>query len=204
MISIPAIAYALAISFMGLAFFLAAENTIISAEVLSSLSGASVISSACIAFSTTALEMCFASWLMKEDSMLSIRDQLHKNPARTCSRLFFGGLGLSLVYHFDVSTTYRHPQFHHENLYFFWVVVCFFVFGPEIILCVGWWLWNKARDEETKMMAATNHKAAENAFRRAERLRLVDMAKAAGNAHAESRAASRWGPGSQSDQRKAP
>lgn len=199
MISIPALAYALAYAFIGLALALAAENTIISAEVLHSVSGASVIASGAIAIGTSALELCFASWVMREQSMSDLAATLKKNPAPTIARLFFGGLGLALIYHFDIYTTYRHPQFHTEDMYFFSVVVGAFVFGPEVVLAIGWWLLHKARDEETKLLAATNHKAAENAYRHAEKTRLVSLAKAAGAAHADTRASNRWGPGADRD-----
>jgi hypothetical protein len=199
MIAIPALAYALAYAFIGLALALAAENTIISAEVLHNVSGASVIASGAIAISTSGLELFFASWVMREDSMTAVAEKLRKNPAPTIARLFFGGLGLGLVYHFDIYTTFRHPAFHTEDMYFFSVVVAAFVFGPEVILCIGWWLLHRAQEEETKLLAATNHKAAENAYRHSERTRLVSLAKAAGAAHADSRASNRWGPGADRD-----
>ena len=203
MISIPILAYPLALLFMAIALALAGENTLISAEVLSAVSGASVLSSGFIAIATTAVEMIFASWVSRGDSMSAIASKIKSHPIPTVSRLFAAGLGLAFVYHFDIATTYRHPQFHTENIYFFSVVVGSFVFGPELLLCIGWWLWNKARDEETKLLANTNHKTAENEYRKAQKDRLVAIARSAGKADADTQAAKRWGPGSTADNRPA-
>lgn len=193
MINIPLIAYPLSIIFFLVALALAGENTIISAEVLSKVSGASVLSSAFIAITSTAVEMLFASVVFRGD-LTEVSTKLRKKPAATLSRLLFGGLLLGWIYHFDITTTYQHPQFKTDDLYFFGVVVASFVFGPELLMCVGWWLWNKTRDEETKLMANTNHKVAENEYRKAERQQLNAIARAAGKAEADKKAAARWGP----------
>lgn len=193
MVNIPLIAYPLSIVFFFVAIALAAENTLISAEVLSKVSGASVLSSGFIAIVSTSVEMLFASIVFRGD-LTELAGKFRKSPVPTLTRLFFGGLFLGWIYHFDITTTYQHPQFNTENAYFFAVVVASFVFGPEMLLCVGWWLWNKTRDEETRLLANNNHRTAENEYRKAEKRQLHALARQAGTADATARAAKRWGP----------
>lgn len=197
MLSIPFVARGFAVALCLLALCLAGENTIISAEVLSSQSGASALSSSAIAVGCTALEIAFTSWMMQGKSMVQLVKVFKKSVGNTVFRLVIGAAVLLNVYVFDIKTTYMHPQFLSADTYFFIAVVAAYVFGPEILLLIGWWLWNKARDEETAYMAETNHRAAENAYRKSERERLVAMAEAAGRAHADARIAKRWGPASQ-------
>ncbi|MEM9092830.1 MAG: hypothetical protein AAGC93_29395 [Cyanobacteria bacterium P01_F01_bin.53] len=198
MLNIPFVARGFAIALCFLALCLAGENTIISAEVLSSQSGATALSSSVIAVGCTGLEIAFTSWMMQGKSMVELIKVFKKSAASTFFRLFIGSAILVNVYVFDIKTTYMHPQFISADTYFFIAVVCSYVFGPEILLLIGWWLWNKARDQETEYMAATNHRAAENAYRKSERERLVAMAEQAGRAHADARVSQRWGPAAQS------
>lgn len=60
-------------------------------------------------------------------------------------------------------------------------------------MCVCWWLWNKIHDEETKLMANTNHKVAENELGKAEKQQLSAIARAADEASANKKAAQTWG-----------
>ncbi|MEM9151295.1 MAG: hypothetical protein AAGB19_12680 [Cyanobacteria bacterium P01_F01_bin.3] len=69
MLSIPFVARGFAVALCLLALCLAGENTIISAEVLSSQSGASALSSSAIAVGCTALEIAFTSWTCLASSM---------------------------------------------------------------------------------------------------------------------------------------
>lgn len=197
MLNIPFVARGFAIGLCLLALCLAGENTIISAEVLSSQSGASALSSSAIAVGCTALEIAFTSWMMQGKSMVELVKVFKKSAANTFLRLAIGVAVLMNVYVFDIKTTYMHPQFISADTYFFIAVVAAYVFGPEILLLIGWWLWNKARDEETAYMAATNHRAAENVYQKSKRERMISMAEQAGRAHADTQIAQRWGPAAQ-------
>ncbi|MEL7354063.1 MAG: hypothetical protein AAFN38_21755 [Cyanobacteria bacterium J06560_5] len=203
MINIPVAAMAFAISLMLLAGLLGAENTVISAEVLNSQSGASALSSGVIAIACTAIELAFTSWVFQGRSGVEVARDIRKTKGKTLPRLFFGLLVLVCVYDFDIRTTNMHPTFEGADPYFFIAVVGAYVFGPEILLNIGWWLKNRAQAEETKYLAETNHRAAELAYRKAERARGIAQARQAGKAHADQRAAERWGPGSSSDTRSA-
>ncbi len=193
MINIPFLARGFAVLLIFIALALAVENTLISAEVLMIKSGASALSSVAIAVGCTSVEIAFASWAMKEDSFAHLGNSLVIKPKRLF-RLFAFGLALALVYHFDILTTSLHPKFQGADGYFFAAVVGCYVFGPELVLIIGWWLWHKAGEEETKLLAKTNSKAAENVFWRSNRERAIAIAKVAGSAYADKTAAHRWGP----------
>lgn len=192
MINIPFLARGFAVLLIFIALALAIENTLISAEVLMARSGASALSSVAIAVGCTSVELAFASWAMKEDSFTELGSSLMTKPKRLF-RLFAFGVALALVYHFDILTTALHPKFQAADGYFFAAVVGCYVFGPELVLIIGWWLWHKAGDEETKLLAKTNSKAAENVFWKSNRERAIALAKQAGTAYADKAAVKRWG-----------
>ncbi len=192
MINIPFLARGFAVLLIFISLALAVENTLISAEVLMIQSGASALSSVAIAVGSTSLEIAFASWAMKEGSFEDLGTSLTSKPKRIFRLLAFG-LALALVYHFDILTTAMHPKFQSADSYFFAAVVGCYVFGPELVLIIGWWLWHKAGEEETKLLAKTNSKAAENVFWRSNRERAIALAKQAGTAYADKAAAKRWG-----------
>lgn len=193
MFNIPFLTRAFSIILLAVGLWLATENTLISAEVLSTQSGASVVASSAIAIFATALEMVFASWFIREDSLAATFRQLKENTFPTLLRLFTTGVGLALVYHFDILTTAMHPRFITDNPYFFSAVVCAFIFGPEACIVVSWLLWVKARDVESNQLKKNNHKDGENTYLRAHREQLNALAKEAGIAKANQQAAARWG-----------
>lgn len=194
MLSIPFLARGFAVLLMFISGALALENTLISADVLMTKSGASALACVAIAVGCTGLELAFASWIIKDGTFKETGNAISNKPS-----LFFRfigcGLVLALVYHFDITTTYLHPQFVTDNVYFFSAVVGSFVFGPEICLLIGWWLWHKAGDEETKLLAKTNSKAAENAFWKSNRRRAIALAEVEGRELANRKAAARWNAG---------
>ena len=193
MFNIPILTRAFAGIILAVGIWLAGENTLISAEVLGSQSGASVVSSTAIAVVATGLEIVFASWFIKEDSLGALYAEIRKNHAPLLSRLFLAGTGLFFVYHFDILTTSLHPQFVTDNRYFFWAVVGAFIFGPEACIMVSWWIWGKARDVETQQLKKNNHKDGENAFMKAHREQLTRLGREAGVAKATEQASQRWG-----------
>ncbi|MEL6553589.1 MAG: hypothetical protein AAFQ63_09040 [Cyanobacteria bacterium J06621_11] len=201
MINIPAAAMAFGIGLMILSALLAGENTLISAEVLNTQSGASTLSSAVIAIACTAIEIAFTSWVFQGRSGVEVVREIKRTNAKALPRILFGTAVLICVYDFDIRTTNMHPSFEGADPYFFVAVVGAYVFGPEILINIGWWLRNRGQAEETKYLAETNHRAAENEFRRTERNRLKAQARVAGKAVADRRAAERWGPGSSADTR---
>ena len=193
MLNVPHLARFFVLLLMLLGLYLAGENTLISADVLSYESGASAIAATSIAVAATALELCFVSWIRQERSISELVKAFKTQPMAISLRLLALGLGLALTYHFDILTTAQHPQFQKDNAYFFGVVIAAFVFGPEACLLLAAWLWLKVRDVETSQMAENNHRDAENAYRRAERQTLIDLATAAGQEKAIERARERWG-----------
>lgn len=193
MLSIPVLSRAFSLLLVALGVYLAFENTIISAEVLASATGASTVAANAIAISATGLELVFASWIRQGESLEELWLNLKTNPKSAFLRLILAGSALALVYHFDMLTTALHPGFSTESRYFFSVVIAAFVFGPEACIVISAWVWQHAKETETKQMATTNHKDAENAFRQAERQKLVSMAKQAGADAAVKKATKRWG-----------
>lgn len=194
MLSIPFASRVLAGLLALLGTYLAAENTMISANVLGSQSGASVVASAAIAVLVTGVELVATSWLTRGgDDAVQAWATIRRQPVKWIPRLFGLGLLLAFVYHFDVLTTSLHPGFITDNAYFFSSVVFAFVGGPEICLAIASWLWRKSRDIETRMMADNNSKDAENEFRRSERQSMMAMARAAGEEAGQRKIIDRFG-----------
>ena len=193
MLSIPALARGFAIALLCLGLYLAIENTLITAEVLADKSGASVVASVAFAFAATGLEIAFISWLRSDRGASGLLDTLMRKPLRTVGQLFILGIGLALVYHFDIMTTAQHPRFNTGAPYFFSVVVLGFVFGPEACIVLGGWLWGKVRDTETRRLQTDNLKDAENMKLKSERELLLNLAKQAGQEDAITKARERWG-----------
>ena len=195
MLKIPHLARCFVVCLLTLGLYLAIENLLISAEVLADESGASVVSASAISTVVAGIELVFASWVTKEKTLVEMVAELKKNPASVVFRLSASGLGLAVLYHFDILTTAKHPQFSQASGYFFSIVVVAYVFGPEVCIVLASWLWRKATDAETKLLAATSHKDAENAYRKAERSTLIQLAEAAGRERAITKATERWSNG---------
>ncbi|PZO55455.1 MAG: hypothetical protein DCF15_10420 [Phormidesmis priestleyi] len=198
MLDIPMLTRVFAGILLALGLYLATENTIISADVLQSSSGASAVTAFAVAVAATGLELTFASWMRQEKGAATVVGQLQKKPLHTSLRLLFSGFGLALVYHFDLLTTARHPSFLQSDNYFFTVIVMSLVFGPEACIVISSWLWSKARDVESRQLDQNTTKDAENRRLKSKRDRLVAIADEVGAAEAISTARQRWG-GSQTD-----
>lgn len=184
--------------FSGLLFvlglYLAGENLLITADQIQANTGASTISSAAIALVAQGIQMVFVGWLLHEGSMRGLLEAWRKNPVKVAVRCAVLGIGIAWLQHFDLITTASHPAFSNATPYFFWVVVLFFVLGPEVAIAISVFLWEHANDQETRKLANTNHKAAENSYRKAERQQLTALAEEAGKAAATESARKRWGP----------
>ena len=192
MLNIPVLTRSFAMLLIALGIYLAFENTLISAEVLSTATGASVVAANAIAIAATGLEMVFASYIRQGRSLAELWAHLKANSTLAFLQLTATGCGLALVYHFDILTTAMHPGFSTESTYFFSVVIAAFVFGPECCILISSWLWQQAKEVETRQLADNNTKDAEHAYRRAERSQLVAMASQAGKENATKKATQRW------------
>lgn len=193
MLNIPHLTRCFVVGLLVLGLYLAVENTLISAEVLATMSGASVVSATAIAVGATALELTFASWIRSEQGMKELLTSIARKPLVTLPRMFALGIGLALTYHFDILTTAAHPRFNTDNAYFFTVVVMAFVFGPEACIVIASWLWFKARDVETRQLQQNTIRDAENAKMKRQKSTLVGLAEQAGEEEAIQIARSRWG-----------
>lgn len=193
MLNIPMLTRAFAGILLALGLYLATENTVISADVLEASSGASAVTAFAVAVAATGLELTFASWMRQEKGAATIVGELQKRPLHTTLRLFLSGIGLALVYHFDLLTTARHPAFTGSDNYFFGVIVLSLVFGPEACIVISSWLWSKARDVESRQLDTNTTKDAENRRLKSKRDKLVALADEVGEAEAIATARKRWG-----------
>lgn len=193
MLNLPLMTRTFAAMLLALGLYLALENTVISADVLASASGSSLVTSVAVAVIATGLELTFASWLRQEKGLTTVTGELRSKPLNTSVRLFVAGLGLAVVYHFDLLTTASHPDFANSEAYFFGVIVVALVFGPEACIVIASWLWFRARDVESRQLDQNTTKDAENRRLKTKRDKLVALADQAGEAEAIEAARKRWG-----------
>ncbi len=193
MLNNPILTRAFAAILLALGIYLATENTIISSNVLEVRSGATMVTAFAIAVAATGLELTFASWLRQDKTPSTVVSNLKRKPVTNSFRLFGCGIGLALVYHFDLLTTAEHPAFRNSDSYFFGVVVLALVFGPEACIVISSWLWLKARDVETRQLDQNTTKDAENRRLKTKRDRLMSIADEVGQAEAIATARQRWG-----------
>ena len=193
MLNNPTLTRAFAIILLSLGLYLATENTIISANVLQMSSGATMVTAFAVAVAATGLELTFASWIRQEKTLPALVGELKRKPARTTVRLFGSGIGLAIVYHFDLLTTARHPAFSSSETYFFSVIVLALVFGPEVCIVMASWLWFSARDVESRQLDQHTARDAENRRLKTKRDKLIAIADEVGEAEAIATARQRWG-----------
>lgn len=198
MLNMPLMSRAFSCILLALGLYLALENTLISAEVLQRSSGATLVTSFAVAVVATGLELAFASWIRQERTFPELMKELQNKPVHTSSRLFMSGLGLAVVYHFDLLTTARHPSFSGSDNYFFSVIVLALVFGPEVCIVIASWLWMSARDVQSRHLEKNTAKDAENRRLQTKRAKLVAIAEEVGQAEAITTARARWGGGNDS------
>lgn len=199
MLTNPTLTRAFAMILLGLGFYLATENTVISSNVLETSSGATMVTAFAIAVAATGLELIFTSWIRQEKTLTAIVGELKRKPLRTTVRLFGSGVGLAIVYHFDLLTTSRHPAFTSSEAYFFGVIVLALVFGPEVCIVMASWLWLSARDVESRQLDQNTTKDAENRRLKTKRDKLIAIADEVGEAEAIATARHRWGGGQSND-----
>lgn len=197
MLNLPLLTRAFAGLLLALGLYLATENTLISADVFQASTGSSLVTAFAIAVVATGLELTFASWLRQDKTTSTVVSEIKNNPSKVLPRLFVAGLGLALVYHFDLLTTARHPAFAASESYFFGVLVLALVFGPEACIVISSWLWMKARDVESRQLDTNTTRDAENRRLRKRKEMLVALADEAGEAEAIATAQKRWGRGTE-------
>lgn len=196
MLKLPLLTRAFAVVLLALGLYLALENTVISSHVLGDSSGATEVTAFAVAVAATGLELIFASWLRSEKGLAPLAASLRSRPVSTGFRLLASGIGLGLVYHFDLLTTARHPAFASSEFYFFGVIVVALVFGPEACIVIASWLWMTARDVETRQLDQNSVKDAENRRLKTKRERMISLAEQAGESEAIETARKRWGANS--------
>jgi ABC-type uncharacterized transport system permease subunit len=198
MLNLPLLSRAFACILLALGLYLALENTLISAQVLQMASGATPVTAFAVAVVASGLELAFASWIRQEKTFPELMKELQNKPLHTSMRLFVMGLGLAIVYHFDLLTTARHPSFATSDNYFFSVIVIALVFGPEVCIVIASWLWLSARDVQIRHLEKNTAKDAENQRLKTKRQKLVAIAEEVGQAEAITTARARWGAGTDS------
>lgn len=198
MLSLPLLTRAFAAILLALGLYLALENTVISADVLGASSGSTDVTAFAVAVIATGLELTFASWIRQEKGLATLAGEVRRRPVQMGTRLIGAGLGLALVYHFDLLTTSSHPEFADSEVYFFGVIVVALVFGPEACIVIASWLWFKARDVETRQLDQNTTKDAENRRLKTKRDKLIAIADEVGESEAIETARQRWGPGGSS------
>jgi hypothetical protein len=198
MLNLPLLSRIFSVILLALGLYLALENTLISAQVLQQASGATMVTAFSIAVVATGLELAFASWIRQEKTFPELMKELQNKPVHTSMRLFAAGLGLAIVYHFDLLTTASHPSFAASDNYFFSVVVIALVFGPEVCIVIASWLWLSSRDVQIRHLEKNTAKDAENQRLKTKRQKLVAIAEEVGQAEAISTARARWGAGTDS------
>lgn len=193
MLDLPLLTRGFAGLLLALGLYLATENTVISADVFMNSTGASSVTALAVAVIATGLELTFASWLRQEKTAAAVFGELRRKPHQVLPRLFVCGVGLGVVYHFDLLTTSQHPAFAASEAYFFGVLVVSLVFGPEACIVVSSWLWFKAREVENRQLDQHTTREAENRRLKTKRDKLVALADEAGQAEAITTARERWG-----------
>jgi hypothetical protein len=173
--------------------YLAIFNTAISAYVIGERSGLGLAVGVAIAFSLTGTELWFASWARHVRNWEPVVKDVRLHPERIW-KLSAMGLGLALVYHFDIESTRLAIQTRSTDFYFFLWGLCWLVFGPEVILALSGWLQTAADKAEAKNLKDTNSRDADRVHLRAERRTMFDLAEQAGKESGTSKIAKRYGP----------
>ncbi len=175
--------------------YLAIFNTIISAFVIGKLSGLGLGMGIAIALALTSVELWFASWASDLTHWQTVTKLFKRSPEKTALKLFGAGLGLVLVYHFDIESTRLGIQSRALNSYFFLWGLAWLILGPEIAISLHGWLLDKAKKSEAKTWKENNSRDAERQFLKTERTTMIDTAEEAGRQSAIKKIAERFGPG---------
>lgn len=197
MLSNPFLCRAIAWAFLSVGGYLAVFNTIISAVVIGELSGLGLWSGVAIAISITGIELWFAGWAREISHWQPLLKKFRVSPEKTALKLFAAGLGLLLVYHFDIESTRTAMQGRASDAYFFLWGLAWLIIGPEISIGLHGWLMAKAKQAEAKHWKENNSRDADRVFLRSERNTMSDLAEEAGKQSAIKKVSDRFGPQSQ-------
>lgn len=193
MLSSPLLTRAIAWVLILFGAYLAMFNTAISAVVIGERSGLGLAVGAAIAFSLTGTELWFASWARHIRNWEPVVKDIRLHPEHLW-RLSAMGLGLALVYHFDIESTRLAIQSRSTDFYFFLWGLSWLVFGPEVILGLSTWLLTEADKAEARNLKDTNSRDADRVHLRAERRRMFDLAEQAGKESGTAKISKRYGP----------
>lgn len=175
--------------------YLAIYNSMLSAIVIHQRSGLEAMASLSIAIGITGLELWFASWARNLENMRKVMKLFKRQPIETSLKLFAGGIGMALTYHYDIQTTRLSAGLVATDMYFFVWSVGWLVFGPEVTMSLGAWLWRESTDQQTLHLKKNAHKDAENAFNRERREMLISLAQQHGKNEGIRQASSRFAQG---------
>lgn len=193
MLKNPLLTRAIAWILISFGAYLAIFNTAISAFVIGERSGLGFPVGLAIAFSLTGTELWFASWAKELTNWQGIIKDIRRQPEKAW-KLCAVGVGLALVYHFDIESTRLAMQSRSSDFYFFLWGLCWLVFGPEILLALFGWLNLAADKAEAANMKDSNHRDAERLVLRTERRVMFDLAEQVGKERATAKISERYGP----------
>lgn len=171
---------AIAIFLLVVGGFLAFFNTSISAYIIAVKSGLPLLIGFSIAVGLTAVELWFASWARVVSHWKPLAKRLRIDPVRTGLMMVGVGLGLGLVYHFDVESTRLSVQSRATSDYFFLWGLSWLIFGPELCISLNGWLMHKSNQVEARSMKENNSRDADRTFLQNERRTMLDLAEEAG------------------------
>ena len=197
MLSNPTACLALAWVLFVFGGYLAVFNTYLSSIVIGDRSGLGLMTGIAVACSLTGVELWFASWGRSLTNWKSLMKTVRLSPWRTCGKLYFLGMGLFLVYHFDIRSTQLALEGRATDLYFFVWALAWLIIGPELTMTLGSWLVTQARRSESRYMKDNNARDADRTKLKAERGHMLDLAVEAGKADAIKKITARFGPQSQ-------
>ncbi|MEM9148920.1 MAG: hypothetical protein AAGB19_00415 [Cyanobacteria bacterium P01_F01_bin.3] len=194
MLTNPTLCRIIAWGLLAVGGYLAIFNTLISAVVIGNRSGLDITVGASIACGLTAIELWFASWARDISHWKPLMKVFRRAPEKTILKLVAGGIGLALVYHFDIESTRLSLQGKANDAYFFLWGVAWLIAGPEIAISLNGWLNGQAKRAEAKAMKENNTRDAERQFLRTERNTLLDLSEEAGRQSAIKKVTERHGP----------
>lgn len=196
MLNNPTVCTALAWGLFLFGGYLAVFNTYLSSIVIGERSGLGLLTGVAVACSLTGVELWFASWGRSLANWKDLMKTVKRFPWRTVGKLYLLGMGLFLVYHFDIESTRLSIQDKATDAYFFLWGLSWLIGGPELTMALGSWLLGQGRKAESKYMKENNARDADRTKLKAERNLMLDLAEEAGKADAIKKIRDRFGPSS--------
>lgn len=197
MLNNPILCRAIAWVLIAIGGYLAIFNTFISAVVIGERSGLGFAVGGAIACGLTAVELWFASWARDVAHWQPVVKAFRRAPEKIGLKLFGAGVGLVLVYHFDIESTRLGIQAQSTDSYFFVWGLAWLIVGPEVAITLHGWLAGQAKKADAKSMKENNSRDADRQLLRSERETMIDIAKVAGEQSAIRKMNERHGPTAQ-------